>query len=349
MKSIKPYQLIFIGSILVGVLSFLAMYFFLAPKAQLELELMIVIAFGLGLLCFFIFQVLITKFISNKIKILYRTIRKGKLHHDDPNITIYGDILDQAAKDTNEWAQERNQEISKLKEQAAFRKEFLGNLAHELKTPIFSIQGYILTLLEGGLEDENVNRKFLERASKATDRIAGILDDLDSITKMEVDRVEFNFKNFDIVDLAEEVTESLEIPAQEKNIRVAFNKKYDPIYVYADRNKIAQVLTNLISNSIFYGNENGKTILRFFPLEDAIMCEVADDGPGIEEEKLPRIFERFYRVEQSRNRNEGGSGLGLSIVKHIIESHNQSINVRSTKGLGSTFSFTLARAKNQRG
>ncbi|SFT68117.1 two-component system, OmpR family, phosphate regulon sensor histidine kinase PhoR [Lishizhenia tianjinensis] len=349
MKSIKPYQLIFIGSVLVGLIGFLAMYLFLAPKAQLELELMIVIAFGIGLLCFFIFQILITKFISNKIKILYRTIRKGKLHHDDPNITIYGDILDQAAKDTNEWALERNKEISKLKEQAAFRKEFLGNLAHELKTPIFSIQGYILTLLEGGLEDENVNRKFLERASKATDRIASILDDLDSITKMEVDRVEFNFKNFDIVDLAEEVMESLEIPSQEKNIRIAFNKKYDPIYVNADRNKIAQVLTNLISNSIFYGNENGKTIIRFFPLEDAIMCEVADDGPGIEEEKLPRIFERFYRVEQSRNRNEGGSGLGLSIVKHIIESHNQSINVRSTKGLGSTFSFTLARARNQRG
>lgn len=143
--------------------------------------------------------------------------------------------------------------------------------------------------------------------------------------------------------------ESLEIPAAEKNIRLSFNKKYDPILVYADRNKIAQVITNLLSNSIFYGNENGKTIIRFFPLEDAIMCEVADDGPGIEEEKLPRIFERFYRVEQSRNRNEGGSGLGLSIVKHIIESHNQSINVRSTQGLGSTFSFTLARAKNQRG
>lgn len=349
MKSIKPYQLIFIGSTLVGVLSFIGMYILLAPKGQLEFEKMVLISFGLGLLCFFIFQILITKFISNKIKILYRTIRKGKLHHDDPAITVYGDILDKAAKDTNLWAQERNQEISKLKEQAAFRKEFLGNLAHELKTPIFSIQGYILTLLEGGLEDENVNRKFLERASKATDRIASILDDLDSITKMEVDRVEFNFKNFDIVDLAEEVIESLEIPAAEKNIRLSFNKKYDPILVYADRNKIAQVITNLLSNSIFYGNENGKTIIRFFPLEDAIMCEVADDGPGIEEEKLPRIFERFYRVEQSRNRNEGGSGLGLSIVKHIIESHNQSINVRSTQGLGSTFSFTLARAKNQRG
>ena len=349
MKSIKPYQIILLGSLILVLVSFVIISLLEEEQNRMAFGEAALISFAIGITNFFIFQLLITRFISNKIKILYRTIKRGKLNQEDTNISIYNDVLDQAAKDTNSWAQERNQEITKLKEQAAFRKEFLGNLAHELKTPIFSIQGYVLTLLEGGLEDENVNRKFLERASKATDRIASILDDLDQITKMEVDRVEFNFTNFDLIDLTKEVMESLELPASEKNINLGFNKKYEPVMVYADRNKIAQVLTNLISNSIFYGNENGKTIIRFFPLEDAIMCEVADDGPGIAEEILPRLFERFFRIEQSRNRNEGGSGLGLSIVKHIIESHEQSINVRSTQGLGSTFSFTLSQAKNHKG
>lgn len=257
---------------------------------------------------------------------------------------MYKDVLANAADDTKKWADERNSEISKLKEQEAFRREFLGNLAHELKTPVFSIQGYILTLLEGGLEDETVNRSFLERASKATDRMASILEDLDEITKMEVDRVELNITQFDLIDLAQEVMESLEMPAKDKQITLRFNKDYDPIEVLADRGKIGQVLTNLISNSIAYGNESGRTQVKFYYMDEAIMCEVADNGPGIEEHLLPRLFERFYRVEQSRNRNEGGSGLGLAIVKHIIESHEQTINVRSTINVGCTFSFTLKLA-----
>ena len=257
---------------------------------------------------------------------------------------MYKDVLANAADDTKKWADERNSEISKLKEQEAFRREFLGNLAHELKTPVFSIQGYILTLLEGGLEDETVNRSFLERASKATDRMASILEDLDEITKMEVDRVELNITQFDLIDLAQEVMESLEMPAKDKQITLSFNKDYDPIEVLADRGKIGQVLTNLISNSIAYGNESGRTQVKFYYMDEAIMCEIADNGPGIEEHLLPRLFERFYRVEQSRNRNEGGSGLGLAIVKHIIESHEQTINVRSTINVGCTFSFTLKLA-----
>lgn len=259
-------------------------------------------------------------------------------------VSMYKDVLANAADDTRKWADERNSEISKLKEQEAFRREFLGNLAHELKTPIFSIQGYILTLLEGGLEDETVNRSFLERASKATDRMTSILEDLDEITKMEVDRVELNITKFDLVDLAQEVMESLEIPAKDKNIILKFNKDYDPIEVMADKGKIGQVLTNLIANSIAYGNESGRTQIKFYYMDETVMCEVADNGPGIEEHLLPRLFERFYRVEQSRNRNEGGSGLGLAIVKHIIETHQQTINVRSTINVGCTFSFTLKMA-----
>lgn len=263
---------------------------------------------------------------------------------DEKKLSLTQDVLKKAAKETLIWDSERQNEIAKLKEQEAFRREFLGNLAHELKTPVFSIQGYVLTLLEGGLEDENVNRKFLERASKATDRIATILEDLDQITKIESNRFELDETRFDIVELSKEVMESLEIPSKEKGISLNFNKSYDPIYVNADRSRIAQVLTNLLANSINYGNNEGKTVVRFYAMDDVVMVEVSDNGPGISETDLSRLFERFYRVEQSRNRNEGGSGLGLAIVKHIIETqHKQTINVRSTVGVGSTFSFTLQK------
>ena len=297
-----------------------------------------------AVICFVTFYLFIERLIEKRIKLLYRIIRKGKISAQEPvKIDLNHDILAQAEQETEEFVSARSQEINKLKEQEKFRKEFLGNLAHELKTPVFSIQGYILTLLEGGLEDENVNRKFLERASLATDRIASLLEDLDEITKMEVDRFELSIRPFDIVELAKEVIDSLEIPATQKGVSLSFNKEYDPILVKGDRGKIAQVLTNLIANSINYGHQDGKTILRFYPLDEAIMTEVSDNGPGIAEQDIPRLFERFYRVEQSRNRNEGGSGLGLAIVKHILESHGQTINVRSTVGVGSTFSFTLQK------
>jgi two-component system, OmpR family, phosphate regulon sensor histidine kinase PhoR len=297
-----------------------------------------------SVICFVTFYTFIERLIEKRIKLLYRIIRKGKISAQEPvKIDLTRDILAQAEQETEEFVSARSQEINKLKEQEKFRKEFLGNLAHELKTPVFSIQGYILTLLEGGLEDENVNRKFLERASLATDRIASLLEDLDEITKMEVERFELSIRPFDIVELAKEVMDSLEIPATLKEVSLSFNKDYDPIIVKADRSKIAQVLTNLIANSINYGHQDGKTILRFYPMDEAIMTEVSDNGPGIAEQDIPRLFERFYRVEQSRNRNEGGSGLGLAIVKHILESHGQTINVRSTVGVGSTFSFTLQK------
>lgn len=292
-----------------------------------------------------IFYFLFDRYIENRIKILYRIIRKGKTTAQEQlSPAAKTNILEAAEIETEKWAVERGREITILKEQEEFRKEFLGNLAHELKTPVFSIQGYILTLLEGGLEDEKVNRTFLERASKATDRIASLLDDLDEITKMEINRFEISIKSFDIASLAREVLDSLEIPSNNKNISLGFNKEYDEVMVRGDRAKIAQVLTNLVVNSINYGHIDGKTIIRFYVLDDVIMIEVSDNGPGISDKDLPRLFERFYRVEQSRNRNEGGSGLGLAIVKHIIDSHNQTINVRSTQGIGSTFSFTLEKS-----
>lgn len=312
---------------------------------EIDLLTIFVTSLSVGLFSFLIFFLFVERFINDKIRLLYRVIRKGKTEeHENIQISMADDVIGKAAKETEDWAQERQKEISKLKEQAAFRREFLGNLAHELKTPVFSIQGYILTLLEGGLEDESVNRKFLERASFATERITSILQDLDEITEMEVNRFQMKTEKFDLVKLTKDIIESTEVSSRDKELSVKLHKDYDPINVKGDKSRIAQVLTNLIINSINYGKEGGETLVRFYPMDDVIMTEVSDNGPGIAEKDIPRLFERFYRVEQSRNRNEGGSGLGLAICKHIIESHGQSINVQSTVGVGSTFSFTLEKA-----
>lgn len=347
MKNNSPIKIISLGTLIVFLAVFMCgsiCSFFLNELALREILLLATVS---SVISFIVFYAIITRYIYRQLRLLFRIIRKGKIAaRDELKLSMHDNIIKEATAETESWAAERQKEISRLKEQEAFRREFLGNLAHELKTPVFSIQGYILTLLEGGLEDETVNRKFLERASKATDRMTSILEDLDEITKMEENRFELNASKFDIVSLAQEVMDSFEIPGKEKEIQLVFNKKYDPLYVKADRNRIAQVFTNLISNSISYGKEGGTTTIRFYEIEGALMTEVSDNGPGIKDEDLPRLFERFFRVEQSRNRNEGGSGLGLAIVKHIIETqHNQTINVRSTPDLGSTFSFTLEKAK----
>jgi two-component system phosphate regulon sensor histidine kinase PhoR len=285
-------------------------------------------------------------FINNKIRLIYRTIRKNKLGGNDTKEFIMSeDALEKVNEEVEDWAKENLKQIEELKAQESFRREYIGNLAHELKTPVFSIQGYILTLLEGGLEDEKINRKFLERANKAVDRMTKIIEDLDVITKLEEGRLNLNLERGDIVELASEVIDSFEIKAKSRKIDVRFNSNYDkPIWVEMDRSSIGQVFTNLINNSFNYGEEKGMTEVRFHDMDKQILIEVSDNGMGIAEDQLPRLFERFYRVDKSRARNEGGTGLGLAIVKHIVESHGQSINVRSTIGEGSTFSFTLKKA-----
>ena len=253
-------------------------------------------------------------------------------------------MIENAEEKVEQWQKFQSKEILKLKEQEAFRRDFLGNLAHELKTPVFSIQGYILTLLEGGLEDDKINRKFLERAAVSTDRIVGILDDLDNITKMEDEKFQLKMESFDIVTLAKETFDSLELMAQEKNIVFTLEDPGEETFVLADREKIGQVLTNLVRNSVAYGNINGSTKITIFTIDDLTTIAVSDDGIGIEQSDLSRLFERFYRVEKSRTRHEGGSGLGLAIVKHIIDSHNQKISVKSTPGIGSQFHFSLEKS-----
>ncbi|MDG2228081.1 MAG: ATP-binding protein [Flavobacteriales bacterium] len=297
-------------------------------------------------LVYLVIYYLLEKLITQKIRLLYRTIHNYKINRGDFPVKMNEDVLGKTEKEVLAWADNSREEIEKLRLQEEFRREFLGNLSHELKTPIFSIQGYILTLLEGGLEDENINRAFLERASKGVDRVTGIIEDLDLITRIESERLKLNTVPVNILSLAREIVESLEIKAQKRNVKLSLDWKRigsQEINVLCDRDKIGQVLSNIINNSINYGVENGHTEVRFFDLEDNVLIEVSDDGVGIKEEYLPRLFERFYRVDKSRARNEGGTGLGLAIVKHLVEAHGQTIDVRSTEGQGSTFSFTLKK------
>lgn len=342
MKNEKPFHIILIGSFVLAALVLVLLLIPLFWGLQFHPLTYVALPIALGLVSFFVFAYLIENFINKKIKLIYRIISKERIvKNDDSRNKLKEDVLQDLTTETERWAKARQDEISQLKKQAQFRKEFLGNLAHELKTPVFSIQGYILSLLEGGVDDPKVNRDFLSRASKATDRITDILDDLDDIMRYEANRFDLNIKKFDMVELVQEVIDSVEYIAKEKEITLKFKEDYDRVMVKGDRSKISQVLTNLIVNSINYGNPNGKTTVRFYEMDGAVMTEVADNGLGIAEEHLSRLFERFYRVDKSRSRHEGGSGLGLAIAKHIVESHGHSINVRSTEGVGSSFSFSL--------
>jgi two-component system, OmpR family, phosphate regulon sensor histidine kinase PhoR len=239
---------------------------------------------------------------------------------------------------------ERKDEIERLQKLETYRKELLGNVSHELKTPIFNIQGYIHTLLDGGIDDKNINRDYLQRAGKSVDRMIAIVEDLQTITQLEKGELELDEERFDAVALAKDVIDSQELKAKETGIFLELvNDESQPVYVYADRFRIRQVLVNLVVNSVRYGKQNGKTSVRLSDTGEKIIVEVADNGIGISKEHLPRIFERFYRADKSRSREHGGTGLGLSIVKHIIEAHGQTIDVLSTEGAGSVFSFTLKK------
>jgi len=285
-------------------------------------------------------------YIQDRVRVIYKTIRRFKGSSSNLNLDMNNDIVEQVNRDVMSWAESQIDEITNLRETDTFRKEFIGNLAHELKTPIFNIQGFILTLLEGGMEDPEINRKFLLKAAKNVERMSGLLEDLDVITKMEAGNLDIELVSFDLLDIIRETIESLEPKAKRNNIDLSVIRGMDAskVMVKGDAAKLVQVLTNLIVNSINYGKEGGRTEVRYYDADDTVLVEVADSGIGIREEDLPRVFERFYRVDKSRSRHAGGSGLGLAICKHIIETHGQTINVRSTYGKGSTFSFTLEKA-----
>ncbi len=295
------------------------------------------------LITFLIFNFHIESYTYKKIKQLYQDLDpniKGDLN----DILITND-MDSLLNNVKEATLQRNVEINSLKDQAAFRREFLGNVAHELKTPLFTVQGYILTLLDGAIKDKAVNKKYLTRASKGVDRLIYIVKDLDLLTNLEKGNIDLEYTNFDILELIESVLDMLEMQASKSNINLEFDKKYEaPVWVSADRERVQQVLTNLVMNSIKYGKNKGTTEVSVQPIfENKIIVRIRDNGEGIEEEYLPRLFERFFRVDKSGNRSMGGSGLGLAIVKHIIEAHSEQIFVESQPEIGSEFSFTLEK------
>jgi two-component system phosphate regulon sensor histidine kinase PhoR len=296
---------------------------------------------------YFIFRYILHKFIYEKIKPIYKTIHTFKRIRDTrEHFDFKHDILQKVNEDVARWAEQRSNEIEELKQQEEFRREFIGNVSHELKTPVFNIQGYVATLLEGGLDDAEINRLYLEKSEKNIERMINIINDLGVISQLESGKATLLYSSFDIVELTNEIFEILEIKANIKNITLRFNSRLSDdshILVNADKEKIRQVLSNLIDNSIKYGKEGGRTKVSFYDMDENILVEVSDNGIGIEEHHVPHLFERFYRVDKSRSRSMGGSGLGLAIVKHIIEKHKQTINVRSAPGVGSTFSFTLEK------
>ncbi len=298
---------------------------------------------------YIVFYYLIEKYIYSKIKLIYKLIHNLKLGRDLRDALgehVSADPINDVEQEVKEWARQKKSEIDDLKKQEKFRRDFLSNISHEFKTPLFAIQGYIEALQDDELEDKQLALQFLEKASKNVDRLSYLINDLDEISKLESGEIPINYSKFKINDLIKEVFESLELKSKQHNIKLTFKQKYDDgIFVNADREKIRQVLVNLIDNSFKYGKEGGNTSVSTFTLHEQVLVEVTDDGIGIEEKFLPRLFERFYRTDTSRSRQIGGSGLGLAIVKHIVEAHQQTINVRSTEGMGSTFGFTLQIAK----
>lgn len=288
----------------------------------------------------------INNFILEKINPIYKSLENIPFTKQELRQKMEGkDIIQEVDRLVISYTQKRAKEIKKLRRLEKYRKEFLGNVSHELKTPIFNIQGYILTLLDGGLEDPEVNREYLERTEKSINRMISIIEDLESITKLEAGELKLHLEDFDVVKLIKEVFELQDTNRNKYNINLDFKKNYDkPIMVHADKSRIMEVVNNLVVNSIFYGNRGGTTTVGIDEMGKTYLVEIADDGIGIEESEIPRIFERFYRTDRSRSRDRGGTGLGLSIVKHIIEAHRQTITVRSEPGIGSSFSFTLSKA-----
>jgi two-component system, OmpR family, phosphate regulon sensor histidine kinase PhoR len=312
--------------------------------------------YGVTFICSFILSFVIFYFyyelsVYNRIKNI--TVRLSLLHKrekDKPQTLV--NIPDEPKDPLKEleeeimWMEEaRQSEIGQLKKLENHRKEYLGNVSHELKTPIFNIQGYISTLIDGGLHDESINMDYLKRADKSVDRMINIIDDLETISQLESGVLELELDSFDILELTKDIFASLEFQASAKKITFGFLEPYaQPVYVVADKFRIRQVIVNLVTNSIKYGKEGGKTIVGFLPKDNDVTIYVTDDGIGVEPVHLPRLFERFYRVDKGRSREQGGTGLGLAIVKHIIEAHHQSIKVSSKVGEGTTFSFSLQKA-----
>jgi len=295
------------------------------------------------LVAYLVFQFLVKRFTENRIKLIYKSIYSKKKTREDFLKTHRELGLSGVEQEVQDWLLKREVELEKMKEREAYRREFLGNISHELKTPVFSIQGYISTLLDGAINDSEVNRNYLERTEVSLQRMISIINDLDVISRFENNQVIPQYSNFNLEGLIKEIFDDFEIKAKEYGVTLSVrNKAKSEPMVCADNRQIKQVISNLLENSIRYLGENEPyTKITIYDMHEKFLVEVSDNGIGVSENDLPRIFERFYRTDKARSREQGGSGLGLAIVKHIIKAHNQNITVRSTLGQGSTFGFTL--------
>jgi len=293
----------------------------------------------------FLFRYTIDHFIYSKIRLVYKSIHSFKLgKKEKPIVFPEHDIIENVQAEVDNWEGEKQKEIEQLKRLEQYRRDFIGNVSHELKTPLFNIQGYVSTLLDGGLEDPAINREYLKRSEKSIERLVKIIESLDEISQLESGHIRLNISKFDLVALTQEVVEMLDMKATRHNIRMIVNEPEKHIFVSADKEKIRQVLTNILDNSIRYGREgNGCTKITFFDMDKNILTEITDNGIGIDSLDLVRVFERFYRTDRGRAITRKGKGLGLAIAKHIVEAHQQTIQVRSTIGVGTTFGFTLEK------
>ncbi|WP_062061638.1 sensor histidine kinase [Aquimarina longa] len=341
----KSYRFAYLSSLYITILLTLTLSVFLYMHTLLNL--LLIVGFGLicYIVCFLIVQYRVEKFIYRRVRKIYDDIEMLGVDAigGNPVTTDMKTLI----KEVEKFAQQRKTEIETLKVRENYRKEFMGNVSHELKTPLFTVQGYVLTLLDGAMKDPVILEKYLNRANKGVERLIYIVNDLDMITKLEAGDLNLSYTNFDIVELVQSVFDLYEMKASEKNIALTFDMNYtEPILVHADKERIQQVLSNLVVNSIKYGKEDGTTEVS---IEDLIrnktIIRVTDNGEGIAQAHIPRLFERFYRINKSGSRKEGGSGLGLAIVKHIIEAHHERIYVESDYRVGSEFSFTLEKVK----
>ena len=348
MERFKFKKASFVSALLVTVavvlLQFLFFFFFLELPISQFSSMLFMEFIVLLILAYILLSYSFERFLITRVRELYKSLIPTTSYTPSVGKSEDIDLLTTSLKKLNS---DQNLEIELLKKEQSYRREFIGNLAHELKTPLFTVQGYVLTLLDG-IEDKKIVKKYLKQTSKGVDRLIYIIKDLDLITKFESGMATLDQKPFDIIAAIENVFELLEMQASENKSVLKFDREYpEPLMVYADEERIQQVLTNLIVNSLKYGVERGFTEVSLEVLkEDKIFIRIADNGEGIDEEHLPRLFERFYRVDKTRNRNQGGSGLGLAIVKHIIEAHGEKIFVESEAKVGSEFSFSLTLDRN---
>ena len=344
MRTYRTYSLVIallIALISVGIIALL-----MIPDLQTPLLQLLIPGVVIGVVAFLIVRFFFIRFVEQRINPIYNTIHSYTMSQRKLRAKIDKDnVIEELNQEVKVWADNQTEEIKKLRQLEKYRKDFLGNVSHELKTPIFNIQGYILTLLDGGMEDQDVNRLYLKRAEKSTNRLISIVDDLDAIARLESGEFRLKKESFNLVRVVEEVLEDQEMRARQRNIKIGFDSNYNKaIKVEADRKRIMEVISNLINNSIKYGKDGGKTTIGFIDTGENILVDITDNGIGIEEKDLPRIFERFFRADKSRSRESGGTGLGLSIVKHTIQAHNQTITVRSKTDQGTTFIFSLDKA-----